>query len=383
MRTPKILILTVPHGAAPRRVANALKKALLKIQPGLAIEIVNALEHCARWFRAYYNFYEIPLKYFPSFWSWVESIQYRSACTGPHWLYRRGAKPLFRFFKEFDPDIVIATEVGMGELATLYKRETKARFYLVGLEQMDFNQAWVQPEVDLYPTAPGDLAAELEAAGVPRAKIVPCGLLIDPAFTALPDAASVRDRLGVERDLPMILALFGGAGYGNPRRILSELEKVKQPWQAVFIMGRNPRLENDVRELCRNVPGSRVLGWVDNIHEWMAAADLILGKPGGATVAEAINLGAPFLAFDPLPGNERRTCGWIEKWGVGLWVRRAEDLAPTVERLLTDPEERVRLRANALRMARPRAAFDAAEAILNLTRLPSVVASSSSEVSRE
>ncbi len=40
--------------------------------------------------------------------------------------------------------------------------------------------------------------------------------------------------------------------------------------------------------------------------------------------------------------------------------------APTVERLLNDPEELRRLRANALTLARPRAAFDAAEAILRL-----------------
>ena len=72
---PKILILTVPHGASHQRASNALKTALLETQPEIRVEVVDALEHCTRWFRAYYNSYEIPLKYWPSLWQWIESLQ--------------------------------------------------------------------------------------------------------------------------------------------------------------------------------------------------------------------------------------------------------------------------------------------------------------------
>lgn len=84
-------------------------------------------------------------------------------------------------------------------------------------------------------------------------------------------------------------------------------------------------------------------------------------------MVEAMNSGLPLLAFDPLPGAERRTCDLIEKWKVGYWVRRQKDLAPTVERLLDFPEDLALLRNCALDFARPRAAYDAAEAILKLT----------------
>jgi processive 1,2-diacylglycerol beta-glucosyltransferase len=109
-----------------------------------------------------------------------------------------------------------------------------------------------------------------------------------------------------------------------------------------------------------------VLGWVDNIQDWMVAANLLVSKPGGSTLTEAFACGLPMLAFDPLPGNERRTCAWIEKWGVGHWVRRAEDLAPMVSRLLANPNELERLGQRCRAEARPRAAWDAARAILEL-----------------
>lgn len=367
MRTGKILILTVPHGASHERLANALRKALIEIQPSLTVEVVNALDHCAPWFRAYYNSYEIPLKYWPALWGWIENIQHKRASTGPVWLYGRGARPLFRFIQAFGPEIVIATEVGVCELAAIMKRETNARFHLVGAPtEVDLDRAWAQREVDLYPVAPGEAVGQLETEGVSPSRILACGTPIDGAFVSTHDKGQVRASLGINPDVPLLLVLFGGAGIGNPRQILAELAKVGAAFQRVFITGRNPRLQEELEQICSGAPQTRVLGWVENIHEWMAAADLALGKPGASTVTEAINTGLPFIAFDPLPGGERRTCEWIEEHQVGFWIRRPAELAPTLTRLLTDGKELQGLRERILPLARPQAAHTAAAWILKL-----------------
>jgi processive 1,2-diacylglycerol beta-glucosyltransferase len=364
----RILILTVSHGAAHRKASQALCQALLGLNPDLVVQVEDALDHCSRWFRAYYDSYEIPLKHWPALWGWIETIQHRSASTGPGWLYRRGAQPLFRFIHSFDPDVVVATEVGVCELAALMKRETRVHFRLVGLELMDFNQAWIQPEVDLYLTTHTDLAAELASAGAPRERIVTCGQPVDPAFASIHGRETARARLAVEPNVPLLLVLFGGTGLGRPLEILREVRKIRQPLQVVFITGRNVRLEQRIRDSCRDLPRCRVLGWVDNMHEWMAAADLLVSKPGGNTLAEAFACGLPMLAFDPLPGNERRTCRWIERWEAGRWVRRPGDLAPTIERLLSDGEELGHLRERAQALARPQAARHAAQTILRRSK---------------
>src|SRR2546425_11793880 len=130
---PKILILTVPHGASHERAAAALGKALLEARPNLVAGIWNGLERSAPWFRLYYDSYAVLLRYCPRLWGWIEGVQHRSRSTGPGWLYRRGAQPLFSDIETFGPDVVIATEVGMCELATMLKRETAARFRLVAV----------------------------------------------------------------------------------------------------------------------------------------------------------------------------------------------------------------------------------------------------------
>jgi processive 1,2-diacylglycerol beta-glucosyltransferase len=365
MHRPRILILTIPHGAAHERVADALRKSLLKIQPELTVEIPDALKLCARWFRAYYNSYRIPLKYWPALWGWIENKQHAHSSTGPGWLYRRGGQGLFRFLERFGPDVLIATEVATCELAAMFKRERRARFCLVGAPTgVDIDQAWSQPEVDLYFTMPGEVAGQLQAAGVPPTRILPCGVPVDPGFASPPDRAEARARLGLAQDLPVVLVLFGGGGHGRGRSIAAQLKTLQGSLQAAFITGRNRRLEDETRNECQGQSRFRVLGWVDNMHEWLAAADLLVGKPGGMTLVEAINSGVPLLALDPLPGGERRACDLIERWQVGFWVRRPAELGPTIERLLASPAELARLRANTRAYARPDAASEAAQAIL-------------------
>jgi len=119
---PRVLILTLHHGSTHVQISRALEKGLLHLRPDLKVEVVDALAHCAPWFRAYYNLYEIPLKYWPGLWDYIESHQFEGETSGPWWLYRLGARPLFRFIEAFAPDVVAATEVGLGD-----RRHTQAR----------------------------------------------------------------------------------------------------------------------------------------------------------------------------------------------------------------------------------------------------------------
>jgi processive 1,2-diacylglycerol beta-glucosyltransferase len=354
------------HGAAHARAAAALRTAFADLQPSVDAQVVDTLQHCTAWFRAYYNSYVIPLTVWPSLWRWIESKQSQSESTGHNWLYRRGARPLFRYLRDYAADVVIATEVGTCELAALCKREAHAHFALVGVELMDFNRAWVQPEVDLFLATHPDLAAELVSAGAPASKVVTTGQPIHQAFASLPSRTAAREKLGVKADAIQILISLGGQGFGTPERILKEILKARADLEVVLLAGKNRRVEKRLREYCENLPQVHVLGWVDNVQEWMVASDLMISKPGGGTLNESFACGLPMLAFDPLPGNEERTCRWIEKWGAGIWIKKPEDLAPAITSLLTERSQLERLRNKARELARPCSARDGARAVMAL-----------------
>lgn len=362
----RVLILTVHHGSTHVRMARALAQALTQLRPNLKVEVIDTLAHCAGWFRAYYNSYEIPLRYWPALWDFIESRQYHGDTTGPWWLYRWGARPLFRFIDAFAPDVVAATEVGLGEMAVLHKREFKAQYFLVGMGTFVFEKPWAQPEVDLFLSFPDGVSGQLRGLGVPPEKIVECGVLVDPAFGSSPDRPAVRARLGLQRDLPVLLVNFGGSGKAKPKRVVSILHKIRRPFQVVFMARRDERLREELLRLSAGMPHARVLAWVDNLHEWMAAADLLLSRAGGGIVAESMNSGLPILVFDAPPGNERRICELIEKrWHTGYWLEHPGDIANRLDNLFTEREELGRLRANAWQRSHPNASRDGALAILH------------------
>jgi processive 1,2-diacylglycerol beta-glucosyltransferase len=361
---PRILILTVHHGSGHVVLARALEQALLQCRPDIKVEVVDALAHCTAWFRAYYNSFEIPLKYWPGLWEYIENRQHYGDSTSPRWLYRWGARGLFRFMEAFAPDVVIATEVGLGEFAILHKRHFNAPYFLVGVGALDFDRPWAQPELDLFITAPGEIARQAKSAGIPPERILECGMPVNPAFSLCLDKPTARERLGLERDLPVLLVNFGGTGKRKPRQVLSELHKIQPPVQVVFISRSDENLRKELLRLSAEMPHTRILTWVDNMHEWMAASDLLISRAGGGTVAEALNSGLPMLVFDAPPGDERRICNFVEKeWQTGFWVKHPGELSARIKQLLTRKEEVERLRSNARRQAHPHAARDVAEAI--------------------
>lgn len=368
LRKARILILTLPHGAAHDRLAAALLRALGKLQPDVNAEVINALEHCAGWFRYYNNSYQLPLKYCPPLWGWIEGIQHTHSSTGPGWLYRRGAKPLFKFLQDCHPDLMIATEVGLCELAAMFKREAGRNFRLAAVPTgVDLDRAWAQPEVDLYAVDPHHAALELQAWGVPKKKILACGVPVDPAFESLPDRATARNLLDIPTGIPLVLILFGGTGVAaRPRRLMAALRKVREPFHFVAMAGHNNRLRNRLDRCRKEQANLRVLGWVNNIHLWMAAADLLIGKPGGNTVFEAVNAGLPLLVQGPLPGSQRRTCAFIEEWKVGRWIKQPEDMPAAIQNLWRHPGQLAELRAGALAIRNPFAARQAVQGILGL-----------------
>ncbi len=234
----RVLILTVRHGASHERVAKALRQALLDADSELTVDLADALEHSARWFRLYYDAYRIPLTIWPGLWGWIEHAQHTHDSTGPRWLYRRAARSLARYIAALDPAVVVATEVGTCELAALMKRELGARFELVGIPSgLDADRPWSQPEVGLYLVAAEETARELEAAGVSRDRIQPTGQPVDLAFATVAGRAQTRRKLGVEPGAPLLLVLFGGTGAGRAQPIVLGLQRLERPAQIVFITG--------------------------------------------------------------------------------------------------------------------------------------------------
>jgi processive 1,2-diacylglycerol beta-glucosyltransferase len=85
----------------------------------------------------------------------------------------------------------------------------------------------------------------------------------------------------------------------------------------------------------------------------MAAADLVVTKAGGMTVAEAIASETPLVLYGSLPGQERRNERFASRCGIALVARSRGELGRAIQRALGDPSLLERLRRRMHRLSRP------------------------------
>jgi processive 1,2-diacylglycerol beta-glucosyltransferase len=102
------------------------------------------------------------------------------------------------------------------------------------------------------------------------------------------------------------------------------------------------------------------------MEQYMAAADLLVGKAGGLTTSEALARGLPMALIEPIPGQEERNADHLLEAGAAMRCNNLPAAAWKIARLLEDPYRMERMREAARNMARPKAAAAIAEDALRL-----------------
>jgi processive 1,2-diacylglycerol beta-glucosyltransferase len=76
------------------------------------------------------------------------------------------------------------------------------------------------------------------------------------------------------------------------------------------------------------------------------------------TTSEAMARGLVYVVVSPIPGQEERNSDHLLEEDAAIRCNNLPVLAYKIDRLLDDPRRLGAMRANALRLGRPRAAFD-------------------------
>ena len=180
----------------------------------------------------------------------------------------------------------------------------------------------------------------------------------------------MRSHLGLAPDRPLILMSGGGAGIGRllpiARAVTRALRRQPAAPQLAIIAGHNSVLERQLRAETWPIPVT-VLGYVNNMAEWLAAADLFITKAGPGALAEAACLGTPVLITGFIPGQEAGNVTWTVGHGAGVFETDTNRIGDRVAELLRpDNPELARMSAAASASAQPDAARQITHAALEL-----------------
>lgn len=371
----KILFLISDTGGGHRASAEALVEALATVAPDVETEVVDMLTDVAPW---PFN-QAVPLYKFlgarPRLWrlafyatAWLDRI---ISDTAP---WPRCAAPFEAALGKSGADVVVSVHpmlqtAPLDALEALERRTGVARppFATVVTDLGGAHPTWFSPRADAVFVPSRQLAAA--AARKACGNVLSRGLPIRRAFCggAAPDKATAKAALGLPRNVDAILVMGGGDGFGALRKIVdalaAEIVKKAAPATIVVACGRNAALKADLEAV---YPGIVALGFTKAIHEWMAAADLLLTKAGPGTIAEASALGLPVLLTGYLPGQEYGNVSYVEDEGLGAFVGDPENIATEALAWLGDPAKLAAFRENALRAARPDATVEIAKDLARL-----------------
>jgi processive 1,2-diacylglycerol beta-glucosyltransferase len=358
----RILILSASVGAGHVRAAEAVQAALRRTGAPVTVENYDVLSFMPAPFRKVYRdgYFKMVARA-PKLVGWLydatdkpfhgNRVQLR--------VERAGAARLLKKIRGFDPDIAVCTHFLPAALLDRERRKGRCRARIVTVvTDFEVHGMWLSAPSDHYFVAAEQARAHLESLGVASSKITVSGIPTDPVFAEPKDRRAMRRKHGWREDLPTILVSAGGFGAGNAGRMLESLVAAKLPAQIVAVCGKNPGLKSALEKIVARrktgaLPVVKIVGFTTEMDEFMAAADLMIGKPGGLTTSESLIKGLGWVVVNPIPGQEEKNAIYLLEHGVGVWCDNLHTLAYKVRSVLDEPGRLETMRNNALRLGRP------------------------------
>ena len=239
---------------------------------------------------------------------------------------------------KIDPDIIISTQVGPTGIIAGNKKLFRAKLVSVltdyGIHRM-FTVAHEFVDVFWVPTE--ELKKDMIDLGINANKIMVTGIPVENRFLVSLDISKKEycEKLGIPFNSPIFLFVCGGGnGYENALRYFSMLLDLKYDFSYIFIAGKNKRLYKKA-SLIGDASGKFgvTLGYIDDMDSLLRISDVVLGKPGGLITSEALSIGIPFIALDPIPGQETLNGKFIVDNEYGYLVNNEKEFEELLDKM--------------------------------------------------
>lgn len=372
----RVLLLSASAGAGHVRAAQALERAFAISGVAREVRHVDTLDYTNKVFRKLYAQ------------AYIEMVNSAPEVLG--WLYdtldtpwrrerrrlvvdRLNTGPFRKLVREYNPDLIVCTHFLPAEIVSWLKAKGKLSCpQAIVVTDFDVHAMWLCHNYEKYFVALDETKLHLEKLGIPAGKVEVTGIPIDPLFAEKKDRAALCAKHGLDPSRTTILMSAGGFGVGPVEHILQSLVEVQHPVEIVAICGKNEELRKRLSKVASKLPAGsnpvKVVGFTTEMDEYMAVAELIVGKPGGLTTSESLARGLVMVIVNPIPGQEERNSDHLLEEGAAIRCNNLPVLAHKIDRLLADRKRFAAMKAAVARLAHPRAAFDIVEHAARLVR---------------
>ena len=365
----KILFLFSDTGGGHRSAAKAIIGALDDVYGEIiSTEMVGFLEDYAPW----------PLNLLPDLYPYMTRVpsiwklMYRLSdsprrsqwVTASAWPYvRKAARTLIR---QHPSDLIVSLHplANATFLNALGQGNHRPPFITIVTDLITTHAIWhhCQPPPDLC-LVPTEAARQIALKnGMDSQRVRVTGLPVASCFkiSSRKTSLALKARLGWSVELPVVLLIGGGDGMGPMEKIARSIACAELPATLVIVTGRNQGMKERYQKQKWPIP-TFIYGFVDEMAEFMQAADILVTKAGPSTICEALNAELPMVLYNRLPGQEDGNISYVVSAGAGVWAPWPEDVVAAIREWIQHPEKYNQAAASCRRLARPDSAHQIAE----------------------
>lgn len=340
-----ILVLTSSFGMGHDSVANAIKEQLVDENKNLNVIVKDILEISTPKTKEYFfDLYYLLTKKHPRFYNVIYNIKKDTPQNFvDETMYNLFLKKVYRYIQQVDPQIIISTFPLCSGFVSRVKEKYNLNIPLITtITDVVDSWEWIHNNTDLYFVPCKVIEDKLMLKGIDKERIKITGIPVKRDFLTPKD-----DHQGVEKEGTYKQLLIMGGAMDKVKITADILEKFDkmENIKTIVITGNNQALYEELVAVgdFKNV---EVLGYTTEIAKLMDDSDIIVTKPGGATLFEAINKGIPMVLKRSMVGQEEENIKFIKDTGIGILMEQDEDLNEVVVRSLSDEVDLDQIKKN-------------------------------------
>lgn len=371
----KVLIFYASYGGGHLSAANAINDYIKTNYSDVETEIIDCMKYVNKHLEKITTAaYKEMAKKAP--WAWG-TIYYTSQRGPVAEISSASNKLLARklniLLQEYQPDLIISTHPFASQMCSFLKKHKKIDCKIASV-MTDFapHDQWLVGKkcIDYFFVSHNKMKEDLIKRKVPAEKIYVTGIPLSNKFLLHFDRKKILKEFGLKENKKTIL-FFGGGEFGLGKnktlKVLSSLLNDFDNIQIIAISGKNEKMKNKFEELANNSNKSediKIMEYTNSVPELMSVSDLVITKPGGLTTSESLASGLPIIVINPIPGQEFQNAEFLEKKGVGIWIKSNNNISSTLRSLLNNPEKFKQMKINAKLLAKKYSTRDICKILL-------------------
>ena len=173
--------------------------------------------------------------------------------------------------------------------------------------------------------------------GIDKKLLVPAGIPVSQKFLTKKDKAQVRERLGLANSDQVFLLMSGSMGFGDLIDTTKYIfEHGNENTKVIAITGNNKDLYKSLEKEFKHETRLILVGFTDQVSDYMDASDVLLTKPGGLSSTEALAKGIAIVHTAPIPGCESENVQFFTEHHLSLCAQDPSDAGRIAVALMND-----------------------------------------------